>query len=134
MTPSRDQLVDAYAFYARRMNLEERARRSPVKIELPLVARSKAIDAALVMSSKLVAENGIGEVSAVLYAFACHPKCFPFGLLGFTALLAMNVAASRGLRLTASRDDFRDVIMGVTENRLTPDEVSLWVDAHLTEV
>lgn len=132
MIPSREQLVQAYAFYATRANLEERARRSPVKIELPLAARPAAIDAALAMAHSLVSE-GIGEVAAVLYALARHPRCFPFGLLAFTTLVAKGVANGRGLRLHASSDEFRTLIMSVTENKATPGDVALWVDMHCAD-
>lgn len=126
MIPGRDELVDAYDFYARRYNLEAQARRSPHPIPLPLVANRGAIDAALAMAGELVS-SGTSEVAACIYVFTRFPRCFPMTLYGFAGVIAMNVARSEGLRLAASAADIKAIMQRVLYDRATVAEVEDWV-------
>ncbi len=131
MIPSREELVEAYGFFARRMKLEVRAeeKRAQGLPIGPLEARTRAIDAALRAAHDLV-ESGGDEISAVLYGFASHPRCFPLAVYAFTTLIAKNVATSNGKKLSASVDEFKALIAAVMERRCGIDEVRHWVESH----
>ena len=133
MIPSRDELVEAYDFYARRHDLEAKAKRSLHPIPLPLVANQGAIDGALAAASELVSSGG-SEVAACIYAFTRFPKCFPMTLYGFAGVIAMNVARTNGLRLSASAEDLKEVMQRVRYDHAPFELVEEWVRERVFDV
>lgn len=133
MIPTREELVAAYAFLARRQKLEDRARRSPHPIPLPLVANTVAIDAALRSVNELIGV-GIHTAAALLYSFARHPRCFPLALNAMTTVLAKNAALAEGMHVNADATEIRDMVMGVTSQKFSADDVDAWVRDRLVPI
>ena len=117
MNLSREQLVAAYDFVAKRYGIQG-------------VANESAIDRALAFQRELHPEPH-EQPAALFYAFSRYPRCFPGAFRPMAALIAKNSARHHGFELRASAEELDRLLFAGTAQRASYEEIRDWFGRRL---
>jgi hypothetical protein len=110
--PSCEEIIEGWAFVARRLGRAVAVNRSAV--------------AAAVAEARELAPVAADEPAALFYAFCRHPRALPGGWRVMPRLLAGMHCRRLGLRLRADADELDGLRTEIVTARLSFQETRLW--------
>lgn len=112
MRLSLEQVLDGFAFFARRHRIDAEPNEAAVRAALATLEE--------------LHPSPRDEPAAVFFAFASHGRCFPSALRSMTVVLARSVALQSGVRIEASDDELGTLVMAVLRREAPFEAVRAW--------
>lgn len=81
---------------------------------------------AALTDARALAQRAEDEPAAVFFALAARAKSLAGSWRTLPALVAINMAAERGHRIRASRDDYSALLVPIASRTMNFDEVRAW--------